>query len=339
MRRWVLRLGLLATLLAAGLMAARRPSTPAFRLPAGWPQPVYDGRQNPVTRAGFELGRALFYDTRLSRDGQIACASCHQPFAAFAHFDHRVSHGVDGRNGTRNAPALFNLAWSPEFMWDGAVHHLEVQPLAPLTNPLEMDASIDTVVEQLRADPRYIARFAEAFGTGSIDSQHLLWALTQFMITLISSRSSYDVAMAGGRPLDPMEARGLKVFRQHCNACHTEPLFTDHRFRSNGLDAVPIDPGRSAISGREEDRGLFRVPSLRNVALTPPYMHDGRFDTLDEVLDHYEHGIQASPTLDPLLRNGIRFAPGEREALRAFLNSLSDDAFTHDTRFVEPESR
>lgn len=304
--------------------------TPRPEVPRGWPAPRYDFSTNPVTPAGFALGRKLFYDPSLSRDGSIACASCHQSFVAFAHAGHRVSHGIHGQDGTRNSPALFNLAWQPDFMHDGAVHHLEVQPLAPISNPLEMGESLPNLLDRLRHDPDYAESFAAAFGSSGVDSQRLFKAFAQFMGTMVSADSRYDRG-----ELNEGESRGLVVFREHCAACHTEPLFTDFSYRDNGLDANPADPGRSTISGREEDRGRFRVPSLRNMALTAPYMHDGRLRTLDEVLDHYDHGIQASPNLDPGLREGLKLDPEDRAALKQFLSALTDESFVHDLRFAQ----
>lgn len=305
--------------------------TPQPKVPAGWPAPRYDFSGNPVTASGFELGRRLFHDPRLSRDGSISCASCHQQFAAFAHLDHRVSHGLNGANGTRNAPALFNLAWQPELMWDGAIHNLELQPLGPLGNPVEMGETLDGVLTKLRADAGYRRRFEAAFGPGEIDSRRMLLALAQFVGTLRSADSRYDRGDLGTQ-----EREGLALFRQHCAACHREPLFTDSSYRGNGLDAVSADLGRLKISGKPEDRARFKVPSLRNVAVSGPYMHDGRFDTLAQVLRHYASGIQDSPALDPALRGGLSLTPAQQEALVAFLGTLTDDAFLQDARFAEP---
>lgn len=316
--------------LAAALEAHR---TPQLFVPAGWPAPRYAFENNPVTRDGFALGRKLFYDTRLSRDGSVSCGSCHQQFAGFAHFDHKVSHGIGGVNGTRNAPALSNLAWQPDFMWDGAVHHLEVQPIAPLSNAVEMGSSLAEVLATVQASADYPAAFAKAFGSPGIDSQRLLRALAQFTGTLVSARSRYDRGQ-----LTAQEAQGLAVFRQHCAGCHAEPLFTDYSYRNNGLDAEPKDAGRAVISGKAEDTGRFRVPSLRNVAVSSPYMHDGRFDTLEQVLDHYTQGIAASPTLDAQLAKPLVLTTDERSALLQFLLALTDERFLHDVRFAEPPS-
>lgn len=313
----------------------RAQRAPQLEVPAGWPAPRYDFGTNPVTRDGFELGRKLFYDPRLSRDGSIACANCHQQFAAFAHHAHRVSHGVGGAEGQRNAPALFNLAWQPAFMADGAIAQLELQPVAPLSHPLEMGNSLAQVVATLRTSPDYPGRFAAAFGSDTIDGQRVLLALTQFIGSLQSAHSRYDEQRAGRTSFSADEQRGLEIFRARCANCHAEPLMTDFSYRNNGLDAEPRDPGRAAISRDPADHGRFRVPSLRNVAVTAPYMHDGRFDTLDAVLDHYDHGIQRAANLDPDLKDGIALDSDERHALLLFLDTLTDHDFLHDRRFAD----
>lgn len=310
-------------------------ATPRFAVPAGWPAPRYDFAGNPVTPAGFALGRRLFYDPILSRDGSVACGNCHQQFAAFAHLDHRVSHGIGGVNGKRNTPGLFNLAWQPELMWDGSAHHLETQPVAPISNPLEMGGSLALAVDKLRQDRRYPILFERAFGSPGIDSQRLLRALAQFTGSLVSAGSRYDRAQRGALAFSAQEQTGLALFRERCAGCHREPLFSDFSYRNNGLDAAPRDAGRAAISGRAEDEGRFRVPSLRNVALTAPYMHDGRYDSLRQVLDHYGGGIEHSPTLDPLLAEAKPFSPEQRAALLAFLDTLTDEDFVHDPRFAQ----
>ncbi|WP_169740773.1 cytochrome-c peroxidase [Nevskia soli] len=327
-------LGMLATIpWAQAWMTAH--STPRLQVPEGWPAPRYDFAGNPVTSAGFALGRRLFYDPILSRDGSVACGSCHQQFAAFAHLDHRVSHGIGGVNGKRNTPGLFNLAWQPELMWDGSVHHLELQPVAPMSNPVEMGGSLALAVDKLRRDARYPELFAEAFGSPGVDSQRLLRALAQFTGTLVSADSRYDRFVEGKEAFTPQERDGLDLFRERCASCHREPLFTDFSYRNNGLDAAPRDAGRAVISGRDEDRGRFRVPSLRNIALTAPYMHDGRYDSLEQVLDHYSGGVQPSPTLDPSLAGGVPLSPDQRSALLIFLDTLTDESFIHDRRFAE----
>ncbi len=336
---------LIAASAAASVEAALQPvsrwwqslSTPQLRVPEGWPRPQYDARHNPVTRAGFELGRRLFYDPLLSLDGSIACASCHQQFAAFAHFDHRVSHGLAGANGTRNAPPLFNLAWQSSFMWDGGVTHLELQPLAPLANPVEMGETLPAVIAKLRRDAEYPALFAAAFGSDHIDGQRFLRALAQFLATLISDASHYDRVLAGRESFSAAESRGYATFQQRCAACHAEPLFSDDGYARDGIDNG--DAGRALITARIEDRGRMRVPSLRNLGYSAPYMHDGRYDTLDQVLQHYAHGIRDAESLDARLPPAASLRDDEIADLLAFLDTLNDPNFIDDPRYAEPSAR
>ncbi|RSK34044.1 cytochrome-c peroxidase [Hymenobacter metallilatus] len=345
MRRLVL-LGLAGLLLPACTTEADvAPAweVPGTEVPANFPAPVYATSQNPPSREAFELGRSLFYDPRLSRTGDISCGSCHQQFVAFAHQDHRLSHGVDNLLGTRNAPALQNLRWRSELLWDGGAKHLETMPLAPITNPVEMDETLENVLRKLNADAGYQQRFERVYGRRPIDSQQLLKALAQFTAALTSSNSRYDHYRrheAGGE-LSAPELRGLQVLRQKCGACHAGELFTDETYRNNGLDRTfAADSGRAHITGRPQDAGRFKVPSLRNVALTPPYMHDGRFRTLREVLDHYSGGMVESGTLDAQFRRstggpGIALTDDEKTDLLAFLQTLTDTEFTHDQRLAE----
>ncbi|WP_426490915.1 cytochrome-c peroxidase [Hymenobacter sp. 102] len=316
---------------------------PGTTVPANFPVPVYGTEQNPPTREAFELGRTLFYDPRLSRTGDISCGSCHQQFVAFAHQDHRVSHGVDNLLGTRNAPALQNLRWRREFLWDGGAKHLETMPLAPITNPVEMDETLPNVLRKLNADARYPQQFARVYGPGPITSQQFLKALAQFTASLTSSNSRYDryARHEAGAELSAGELRGLAVLRQRCGSCHAGELFTDETYRNNGLDRTfAADSGRAHITGRPQDVGRFKVPSLRNVALTPPYMHDGRFKTLQEVLDHYSQGMMESATLDQQFRRsgsgpGISLTDDEKTDLLAFLQTLTDTEFIQDQRLAE----
>ncbi|GAB3868472.1 cytochrome c peroxidase [Hymenobacter segetis] len=317
-------------------------SVPGTTLPANFPAPVYALDANPPTPAAFALGRSLFYDARLSRDGSVSCGSCHQQFVAFANADHRLSHGVDNRLGTRNAPALQNLRWKPDFFWDGGPKNLETLPLAPLTNPLEMDETLPHVLAKLNADADYPRRFAAVYGPGPIDSYQFLRALAQFTASLTSANSRYDkvVRGEGNAVLAADEMRGRTLVAQKCASCHATDLFTDESFRNNGLSqSFGADSGRAHITGRATDVGRFKVPSLRNVALTAPYMHDGRFGTLAQVLAHYDHGVLASPTLDAALRPaggplGIPLTSTEQADIIAFLQTLTDDSFIHDSRLA-----
>lgn len=308
----------------------------SFTIPAGFPAPVYDFTNNPVKTATFELGRQLFYDPLLSRDSSTSCGSCHQQFGAFAHVDHDVSHGIDNLTGNRNSPPIYNLAWHSNFFWDGGSNHLETQPIAPITNPVEMDETLANVVVKLQRSSFYPAMFKSAFGSDSITSAGMLKALAQFMALLVSADSRYDTYRNGGGGFSTQEVRGLTLFRQHCENCHKEPLLTDLSYRNNGLDSVFTDAGRATITLVASDSGKFKVPSLRNIVESYPYMHDGRFTTLNQVLNHYSSGVKISSTLDPALGGPIALSQADKDDLIAFLKTLSDPKFLNDTRFSEP---
>ncbi|PZF73045.1 cytochrome-c peroxidase [Taibaiella soli] len=311
-----------------------------FQIPQGWPTPFYQFDNNKLSNAGFELGRKLFFDPRLSRDNTVSCGSCHQPFAAFAQLDHPVSHGVDNLLGKRNSPALFNLNWHTSFFWDGGVNHIEAQPINPIQNPVEMDENLPDIITKLNADADYRAQFKNTFGDETINSQRIFKAICQFMGMLVSNNSKYDHYMRGeaGGSMTAQELSGLQIFKTNCASCHKEPLFTDFSFRNNGLMPTAVnDSGRAHITRDIADLYKFKVPSLRNLKYSAPYMHDGRFSKLDSVLAHYDHGIQPSPTLDPALQNGIHLSVQERADLLAFLNTLNDETFIKDPRFQEPK--
>ncbi|NDC42504.1 MAG: cytochrome-c peroxidase, partial [Chitinophagia bacterium] len=282
----------------------------------------------------------LFYEPKLSRDGTISCASCHTQYSGFTHIDHAVSHGINGLKGNRNAPALYNLAWSPYFMWDGGVNHLEVQPLAPITNPTEMDNTLAQIVLILDSLPGYRHLFANAFGDTAITGQRILKALAQFVVTFQSYQSKYDHVMKHeqGYEFSQQENNGLQLFRKHCASCHREPLFTDYSFRNIGLavDTELKDWGRMKISGLSTDSLKFRVPSLRNIEVSFPYMHDGRFKTIRQVLNHYTHQLPPSPTLDPLVAQPLPLTENDKTDIIAFLLTLTDQAFLHDTALRYP---
>jgi cytochrome c peroxidase len=309
-----------------------------LKLPAEFPEPAYQFEGNPLTQQGFELGKKLFYDGRLSKDGNFPCASCHQQFAAFATFEHDLSHGFNNQFTTRNAPGLFNMLWQKTFHWDGGINHIEVQPLAPITAPNEMAEDISAVVEKLKQDAKYRQMFKAAFGDETINSQRMLKALTQFTGMMISADSKYDQVKRGKKSFTPAEASGYITFKIKCGTCHTEPLFTDQSYRNNGLELNTYlrDFGRMTITHKSEDSLKFKVPSLRNVMLTFPYSHDGRFWSIDEVLNHYTNGIVQSATLDPLLANRITLNNDERFNLKKFLATLTDSTFINDKRFSEP---
>jgi cytochrome c peroxidase len=308
-------------------------------IPKGWPKPNYDFKIKPLKHSSIELGRALFYDPILSRNNTISCASCHSPYNAFTHVDHALSHGIEDKIGTRNSPALMNLAWNKLFMWDGAVNNIEVQALAPMHNKVEMDETIEHVVTKLQASKIYPPLFRKAFGDSVITGEHTLKAIGQFMLTLVSANAKYDSVMRHQSKFTMQEENGYRLFKMHCSSCHTEPLFTNLSFENNGLpvDTNLNDFGRIRISHHYNDSLKFKVPTLRNIEFSYPYMHDGRFKTLTAVLKHYTSGIQKSNTLSPKLEQPIVLSANEQVDLTAFLLTLSDKSFLFNPNFAYPK--
>lgn len=307
-----------------------------FTIPNGWPQPAKNYFQdNPPTQEGFDLGKKLFYDGRLSKDGSVPCASCHQQFAGFANFDHDFSHGFNNSFTTRNAQGLANLAWMPEFMWDGGINHIELQPLAPIQAQNEMAETLESVLGKLNADATYKQMFKAAFGDEQITSQRMLKAMAQFMLFLVSSNAKYDKMKRGELSFTTTEQRGYTLFQGKCASCHKEPLFTDFSYRNIGLtlNAQLKDRGRMRITNNIQDSLKFKVPSLRNVQYSFPYTHDGRFYSLEQMIDHYRSGVVNGPTTDPLVANKIPLTLSERSDLIQFLYTLSDTTFIRDPRF------
>ncbi|KAA5534904.1 cytochrome-c peroxidase [Taibaiella lutea] len=304
-----------------------------FETPSNFPAPAYHFETNEITKAGFELGRKLFYDPILSRNNTISCGSCHIQSAGFTHHGHDISHGIDDRLGKRNAPAIMNLAWSKSFMADGGIFDLDLQPIAPITTFEEMDETMQHVIEKLQQHKDYPALFQNAFGSSTITSANFLKALSQFMLMCISSNSKYDSIMRNEGPaFTAAEQEGYSIYKQKCSQCHTEPLFSDNSFRNNGIGiGYNGDVGRYAVTLDEADKYKFKVPSLRNLQYTSPYMHDGRFYTLDAVLDQYVNHVTAMPTLDSLLQQnnvyGIPLTMDEKTKILAFLNTLNDKHF------------
>lgn len=331
---------MLLVLLIAVLIAAKTPGTTPvqLRVPANWPDPVYDLAANPLTKEGIALGRKLFYDPILSADSVVSCSSCHLSYTAFTHVDHAVSHGIQDRIGTRNSPALMNLAWSKHFMWDGAVNHLDMQALAPINHPAEMGEESAHVILKLQRTTVYPQLFLGAFGDSIITGERLLKALSQFELTLISANAKYDRVMANEESFTDQEAKGYALFQAHCNTCHREPLFTTGAFANNGspVDTAYKDHGRMLITNDPKDSLLFKIPTLRNIEFSFPYMHDGRFRSLHEVLRHYSENVSPGPTLDPELQGGIPLTSHERTDLIAFLLTLSDREFCFDPEFSYP---
>jgi cytochrome c peroxidase len=322
----------------AWIDGARKPTPLTLPVPPGWPVPRYDFRANPLTREGFLLGRKLFYDERLSKDSTISCASCHQQFSAFATFEHSLSHGVDNTLTTRNAPALQNLAWQKTYMWDGGIGHLDLQPQAPLTATNEMGETLAGVLFKLRRDTAYRRMFRTAFGDTSVSIQRMDRALSQFLVMLVSADSKYDRVIRGKDSFLLPEKLGYAIFQQKCGACHQEPLFTDLSYRNTGmpLDNTLNDYGRMKVTGDKRDSLKFRVPSLRNVAITHPYGHDGRFFSLLNVFEHYRKNMVVTPLTDSALQHRIPLSNFEIGQLTAFLYTLTDTPFLKNPLFAPP---
>lgn len=307
-------------------------------IPAHFPALQYNLKKNPLKEETVQLGRLLFYDPILSADSSISCASCHSSYNAFAHTDHKLSHGIRDLTGNRNAPALFNLGWQSLFMWDGAHRHLDMQALAPISHPREMDFSIAGIVQRLQGNTNYRRSFYRAFGDSNASGERVLKALAQFQLTLISTASKYDKIQQGQAKFSEQEARGYQLFRKHCNACHTEPLFSNYQLNSNGLppDATLNDSGRMGITGKAADRYHFKTPSLRNLSYTFPYMHDGRFQTLSAVMQHYSEGVSVSSTPGAALPRPLKLSSTEKVDLVSFLLTLNDSAFVFNRKHAYP---
>jgi len=302
---------------------------------------------NPQTQEGITLGKKLFFEKELSADNSQSCATCHDPKTAFSD-KRRFSDGIDGVFGNRNSMPLFNLAWNfdEKFFWDGRSIGVERQALQPVINPIEMHNTWKQVVATLQSKAAYPELFYKAFGTREIDSILVAKALAQFERTLISSSSKFDQYLEGKVQLSASELNGFNLFMDetkgdcfHCHGSDKNPLWTDNKFHNNGLDALSIDIGLAKVTGDPSDNGKFKSPSLRNLAFTGPYMHDGRFSTLEEVINHYSEGLKASPTIDPLMKKvslgGVQLTPEEKADLKAFLLSLTDLEFVGNPAFQE----
>ncbi len=310
-------------------------------IPKNFPAPFYSFKNNQITPEGFVLGRELFYENLLSRDNSVSCGSCHQRISAFAHIDHTLSHGIYGRIGNRNIPSLQNLIWNNSFMWDGGVTSLEMQPLAPINNPLEMDETIGGIIGKLENSVKYRNLFKDAFGDTLINSERMLKALTQFVGLMISNNSKYDKYIAGKAVFTQEEKHGLELFRTNCASCHTEPLFTNNSFRNNGLtpDSTLHDIGREKITTKASDKYLYKVPTLRNIEMTYPYMHDGRYRKLKDVLNFYGTAEQHTSSADPFVKKISSLDFTEKTDLILFLLTLTDKEFLFDRRFADPNTK
>lgn len=340
--QWFGKVGLLVAGAIWVIAAQNHPPTTRYNLvvPPGLPPPPLPP-DNPLTNEGVALGLRLFNEPKLSENNTLSCAGCHRPTDAFSDEGNVVSKGITGQFGTRNAPALFNLIYQPSFFWDGRSPTLRAQCLQPIQNPIEMDSTLNEVVTKLNRDRTYVLQFEKAFGTSGINSTRIGLALEQYEITLLCGYSKYDLFLQGKATFTAQEQRGLNVFvtpfnpKQgqfggDCARCHGGPLMSDFQFRNNGLDASPQDPGREDVTGLAADIGKFKTPSVRNLTASGPYMHDGRFATLAEVVQHYSSGIVQSATLDPGLARepgGVQLSASDQAALVAFLETLTDPQF------------
>ena len=310
---------------------------------------------NPLTIEGFNLGRHLFYDPILSSDSTVSCATCHKQAYAFGD-NQTLSAGVNGIFGERNVPVIINSAFQSKFDWDGRSSSLEEQAIRPIFNEIELhNNDWCDVMDRLRNSDLYLNLFCAAFGTTEIDSTQILKALAQFERALISQDSKFDRYNMSQVAFSPEELEGYNIFnseRGDCFHCHpTESgLFTSTLFSNNGLDSVFNDLGRYNITGEPEDKGKFKSPTLRNIEFSAPYMHDGRFSTIDEVINHYNSGGHDSPTVDPLMKytnsnpldipnqTGLLLTEYEKSCLKAFLLTLSDDFFITNEIFSNPHN-
>ena len=306
--------------------------------PPGFPAMEQSVSELNITSEGVALGRRLFYDKQLSADVSTSCGTCHEQRAAFGTFEHDRSHGVFNSHTLRNAPPLFNLLWQKNYHWDGAYRTLHEEAAQPLTGTIEMGMRFDQIKSYLENDASYREGFKKVFGTWFIRPELITRAISQFTATFISANSKYDRVKQGREQFDNFEQSGYQLFQSKCATCHPEPLFTDQSYRNIGLTVDPSlnDLGRFRITGDRTDSLKFKVPSLRNVAATSNYMHDGRFATIQQCIRHYRYGVQSSSTVDPSVSNGITLTDTEEYNLIQFLKCQTDSSFLNDKRLARP---
>jgi len=315
------------------------PTYVVLEKPKGFPQASIPA-DNPMTEEGIKLGKKLFYDPLLSGDNTMSCSDCHLQISSFAN-NSQYNIGIDGISGNRNAMALINLAWSKDFNWNGSISDLESQAFEPVINPIELHSlNWKEVSSKLMQSEEYKDLFELAFNTRIIDSTNVVKAIAQFERTLISADSKFDKFLDYRASLTPSELRGKEIFtteKGDCFHCHSYPLFTSNDFHNNGLDPeLEMDNGRFDVTGDINDKGKFKSPSLRNIELTAPYMHDGRFQTLEEVIEHYNFGGHNSTTIDPLMKKvgvGLGLSQQNKVDLINFLKTLTDTSFINNPDF------
>lgn len=310
-------------------------------IPVGLPDMIFP-ENNPLTVEGIALGKKLFYDPILSGDNSISCGSCHKQNFSFVDSSLQYSVGIDGLSGTRNSMPLVNLGYQNNFFWDGGSSTLESQVIGPIANPVEMHEDLTNAVNELNAAEKYKEMFRKAFGIETIEIAYVMRAIAQFERTMVSGDSRFDKFQRGdeGAVMSEQELAGMQLFvdmgKGDCNHCHVlGSTFSDFAFRNTGLDSIPIDKGRSLITLNTLDDGKFKTPSLRNIELTGPYMHDGRFGTLEEVLNHYNTNFHYTTNLDPNLSNSLKGRMSEQEMIDiiAFLKTLTDYEFINNESF------
>ncbi len=343
MERKVIALALMVFVCCS--FSAQRPK--AYTFPSLSHFPVMPRGPNMVTNEGVDLGRHLFYDPILSRDSTLSCASCHKQEFAFSDAGNAFSKGNNGMRLSRNTPALFNLAWHGAFFWDGRSSGIEEQVFHPVRDKLEMDLSWNVAVNRIYNSRYYRERFRAAFGDVRIDSDLIANAIGQFERTLVSYRSRYDKVLLGKDTFTTDEKEGFILVNDmtmadclHCHTTDADPLGSTFAFSNNGLDGVVSDKGRGSVTGNAADDGKFKIPSLRNLSFTAPYMHDGRFKTLEEVVDFYSEGVRSPQTIDPKMefahKGGAHLSKDEKRKIVAFLLTLNDQAFVTDPAFSDP---
>ena len=302
--------------------------------PAHFPEAVF--ATAGVREDRVQLGRMLFYDPVLSDDGTVSCASCHRQAAGFSDGGKALSAGIRGQLGTRHTPALSNVAWHHTFMWDGRLDVLMTMPLAPIEADFEMASDTGAIAERLAARPEYVKAFRKAYGRGGVTGARVLDALAAFQTTLVSANARYDRMVRGELHFSEAEARGYELFGIHCHRCHEEPVMTDFTFVNIGLDRHEADPLLADVTGNPKDSGAVRIPSLRNVAVSAPYMHDGRFATLEQVMDFYVRDVVDNGRLNARMPGNIDLTEQDRSDLIAFLHTLTDSTYLTDPRLASP---
>ena len=308
------------------------PTPYIIEIPYGFPD-MNIPTNNPMTVEGIALGKRLFKDPILSANNTQACIDCHIQASSFSD-PNQFSTGIDNIQGIRNTSSLINLGWNTSFNWDGSSLTLEEQAFEPVTNPAEMHNTWKNVEKVLNSHNEYPYLFKEAFNINYIDSTHIVMAIAQFERTLISSNSKFDKYLNNEVQLTPSELNGYAIFNTEkgdCFHCHGTQMFMDNQFHNNGLDTEPfIDSGRAKVTGNADDYGKFKTPTLRNIEFSAPYMHDGRFLNLEEVIEHYNSGGNYSSTVDPLMKKigiGLQLTNQEKNDLVAYLKTLSDYNF------------